>query len=103
VVAFQCLSGYRPFKSENPLEIEMRHVSEQPPPMPPDAPPVARAVVERAMNKRPADRYPNAAVFAQEARLVAAQLSRKPISPTAGPVRRALSAILDWGGRATRT
>lgn len=103
VVAFQCLSGYQPFESENPLEIEMRHVREQPPPMPPDVPAAARAVVERAMNKRPADRYPNAAAFAQEARLVAAQLARKPISPTAGPVRRALSAILDWGGRATRT
>jgi len=103
VVAFQCLSGYRPFDSENPLEIEVRHVREQPPPMPPDVPPAARAVVERAMNKRPADRYPNAAAFAQEARRVAAQLARKHISPTAGPVRRALSAILDWGGRATRT
>ena len=77
--------------------------SAPPPPMPPDVPPAARAVVERAMNKRPADRYPNAAAFAQEARLVAAQLARKPSSPTAGPVRRALSAILDWGGRATRT
>jgi len=81
VVAYQCVSGYRPFEGDNPLEIAMRHVREQPPPIPPDVPPSARAVVERAMNKRPADRYPNAAAFAQEARRVAAQLGTSAPQP----------------------
>mgnify|MGYP001119515683 CR=1 FL=1 len=82
VVAYQCLSGYRPFEGDNPLEIAMRHVREQPPPMPPDVPASARAVVERAMQKRPQDRYPNAAVFAREARRVAAELGTSAPRPT---------------------
>lgn len=116
VVAYQCLSGYRPFEGDNPLEIAMRHVREQPPPMPPDVPPSARAVVERAMNKRPADRYPNAAAFAQEARRVAVQLGtsapqpalaaagspgRAPVpAPAPASVTRPLASPLGPGGYA---
>src|SRR6476469_8525885 len=51
VVAFQCLSGRRPFEGDNPLEIAMRHVRDNPPPLPPDIPPAVRAIVERAMAK----------------------------------------------------
>src|SRR4051794_23144139 len=39
VVAYQCLSGVRPFEGENPLEIAMRHVRDMPPPLPTDIPP----------------------------------------------------------------
>jgi hypothetical protein len=81
VVAYQCLSGYRPFEGDNPLEIAMRHVREQAPGLPPDVPPQARAVVERAMAKRPADRWPNAAAFAQESRRVANQLGTSAPQP----------------------
>jgi serine/threonine protein kinase len=113
VVAYQCLAGYRPFEGDNPLEIAMRHVREQPPPMPPDVPPSARAVVERAMNKRPADRYPNAAAFAAEARRVAAQLGTsapqpvlaaagagRPAVPVSAPVTRPMVSPLGPGGYA---
>ncbi len=81
VVAYQCLSGYRPFEGDNPLEIARRHVMDQPPPVPPDVPVSARAVVERAMAKRAADRWPNAAALAQEARRVAAQLGTSAPQP----------------------
>jgi serine/threonine-protein kinase len=81
VVAYQCLSGYRPFEGDQPLEIAMRHVREQPPGLPPDVPPAARAIVERAMAKRPADRWSNAAAFAQEARRVANQLGTSAPQP----------------------
>ena len=64
VVAYQCLAGRRPFEGENPLEIAMRHVRETPPPLPPDIPPPVRAIVERAMAKDPAARWPTAAAFA---------------------------------------
>ncbi len=81
VVAYQCLSGYRPFEGDNPLEIAMRHVREQAPPVPPDVPVTVRAIVDRAMAKRPADRWPNAAAFAQEARRVANQLGTSAPQP----------------------
>src|SRR5690348_11990135 len=61
VVAYQCLAGRRPFEGDNPLEIAMKHVREQPAPMPPDTPPAVRAIVERAMAKDPAARFLTAA------------------------------------------
>ena len=58
VVAYQCLAGRRPFEGDNPLEIAMRHVRETPRPLPADIPPPVRAIVERAMAKDPAARWP---------------------------------------------
>jgi serine/threonine-protein kinase len=75
VVAYQCLAGVRPFEGENPLEIAMRHVRDAPPPLPADIPPAVRQVVERAMAKDPAARWPTAAALGQVARQTAAQLS----------------------------
>jgi hypothetical protein len=75
VVAYQCLSGVRPFEGENPLEIAMRHVRDLPPPLPADIPPPVAQLVERAMAKDPGARWPSAAALAQAARRVSGQLS----------------------------
>ncbi|GLK99016.1 hypothetical protein GCM10017581_007570 [Dactylosporangium matsuzakiense] len=75
VVAYQCLSGARPFEGENPLEIAMRHVRDMPPPLPADIPPPIAQLVERAMAKDPAARWPSAAAMAQAARRVSGQMS----------------------------
>jgi serine/threonine-protein kinase len=85
VVAYQCLAGRRPFEGDNPLEIAMRHVRETPPPLPPDIPPQVRAIVERAMAKDPAARWPTASAFAGVARRCAADLASAG-SRTAGPI-----------------
>ncbi|MEV0878102.1 protein kinase [Micromonospora echinofusca] len=99
VVAYQCLAGRRPFEGDNPLDIAMRHVRETPRPLPADIPPQVRAVVERALAKDPAARWPSAATLAGVARQLKAQLSQQaraagqpisaaPASP-AGPPGRA--------------
>jgi serine/threonine-protein kinase len=75
VVAYQCLSGRRPFEGDNPLEIAMRHVREAPPPLPSDIPPAVRQIVERAMAKDPSARWPSAAALAQVSRRTSAQLA----------------------------
>ncbi|MBN1172872.1 MAG: serine/threonine protein kinase, partial [Micromonosporaceae bacterium] len=75
VVAYQCLAGRRPFDGDNPLEIAMRHVRDTPPPLPSDIPPAVCQIVERAMSKDPAARWPSAAALASVARTVASQLS----------------------------
>jgi serine/threonine-protein kinase len=85
VVAYQCLAGRRPFEGENPLEIAMRHVRETPPPLPPDIPPQVRAIVERAMAKDPASRWPTAAAFAGIARRCAADLAAANPRPGTAP------------------
>src|SRR3989440_6014870 len=90
VVAYQCLVGRRPFEGDNPLEIAMQHVRSQPAPLPNDIPPTVRQVVERAMAKDPAARYPTAAAMGQMARRVAGGLASTstgigPSGPVSGP------------------
>ncbi len=89
VVAYQCLSGRRPYEGDNPLEIAMKHVRDTPPPLPADIPPAVRGIVERAIAKDPAARFPNASAFGQVARRAAAALSSgtsTSIGPSGSPV-----------------
>jgi serine/threonine-protein kinase len=88
VVAYQCLSGRRPYEGDNPLEIAMRHVRDQPPPLPADIPPSVRGIVERAMAKDPAARFPTASAFGQVARRTAGGLAggTGAVGPSGAPV-----------------
>jgi serine/threonine protein kinase len=63
-VAYHCLAGRPPFTGKTPLQITLRHLSDEPPPLPPDVPPELRRLITRAMNKAPTHRYPTAAHFA---------------------------------------
>jgi serine/threonine-protein kinase len=89
VVAYQCLSGHRPFDGATPVEIAMKHVRETPRPLPADIPPAVRAIVDRALAKDPAARWPTAAAMAAVARQAAATLTTSvhlpagsaPVSP----------------------
>jgi serine/threonine-protein kinase len=66
-VAYHCLAGHPPFDGENPLEVALRHLDEEPPPLPDDVPAPIRAIVARAMAKAPDDRYPSARAMAEAA------------------------------------
>lgn len=110
VVAYQCLSGRRPFEGDNPLDIAMKQVREVPRPLPADIPPAVRAIVDRAMAKEPANRWPTAATLAAVARQAAAALAAAaqparpgPVSPAPGPVAAApaSSAIAPGSARVT--
>jgi eukaryotic-like serine/threonine-protein kinase len=81
VVAYQCLSGHRPFDGATPLEIAMKHVRETPRPLPADIPPTVRAIVDRALAKDPAARWPTAAALAVVARQAAASLTTSVQQP----------------------
>ncbi len=67
VVAYHCLAGHPPFMGDNPIGIAMQHLSETAPDLPDDVPPAVRAVVTRAMEKNPADRFATAAAMAEAA------------------------------------
>ncbi|MDZ5444255.1 protein kinase [Micromonospora sp. 4G57] len=87
VVAYQCLAGRRPFEGDNPLEIAMKHVQEPPRPLPNDIPPQVKAIVERALAKDPAARWPSAAALAgvaRQAKLALSQQARTGAHP--GPI-----------------
>jgi serine/threonine protein kinase len=64
VVGYECLAGHRPFLSENAVTVAMMHIRDAPPPLPPDVPPYARAVVEATLVKDPTHRYGNGGEFA---------------------------------------
>lgn len=93
VVAYECLTGSPPFTGDSALTVAMRHVHDRPPPLPAEVPAATRAVVERAMAKDPADRYPTAAALAAAARAATAEPTQALVpsdadEPTA-PVRPA--------------
>ncbi|BCY04957.1 serine/threonine-protein kinase [Actinoplanes sp. L3-i22] len=87
VVAYQCLSGHRPFDGSTPIEIAMKHVRETPRPLPGDIPPAVRAIVERALAKDPTARWPSAAAMAAVARQAAASLTTTVQPPVSQPMR----------------
>jgi eukaryotic-like serine/threonine-protein kinase len=66
-VAYHCLAGHPPFMGGSPLDIALRHVTDEPPALPDDVPAPVRDIVGRALAKDPAERFPSAAAFAQAA------------------------------------
>ena len=67
MVAYECLAGRRAFDGESSVQIALRHIREQPPPLRqarPDLPPEIEPIVARMMQKNPADRYANWAELA---------------------------------------
>ncbi|BCY13701.1 serine/threonine-protein kinase [Actinoplanes sp. L3-i22] len=66
-VAYHCLAGHPPFEGGDAVSIALRHVTDEPPPLPADVPSPVRALVARALSKDPADRHPSAAAMASAA------------------------------------
>lgn len=64
VVAFECLAGRRPFEKETPVATALAHLNDPVPALPASVPADLAAVVQRALAKRPADRYPDGGAFA---------------------------------------
>lgn len=78
-VAYCCLSGSPPFTGDNPLQVAVRHLDDEPPELPHDVPEAVRALVSRALAKDPADRFSSAAAMAEAARAAVSD----PSAPTA--------------------
>ncbi|MEU5950235.1 serine/threonine-protein kinase [Micromonospora sp. NPDC047465] len=67
-VTYCCLSGSPPFTGDNPLQVAVRHLDDEPPELSHDIPEAVRALVSRALAKDPADRFSSGAAMAQAAR-----------------------------------
>ena len=72
LIAYECLAGDRPFDGASQVAIALAHINRPPPPLPADVPPAVRLLVERALAKDPADRFPDGGAFADAVRRVAA-------------------------------
>ena len=100
VVAYQCLSGHRPFDGSTPIEIAMKHVRDSPRPLPGDIPPAVRSIVDRALAKDPAARWPSASAMAAVARQAASSLTtsvQAPVSNGSAPNRPQSAAPASGG------
>ena len=67
-VLFTMLAGRPPFRSKAPGELIAAHLRELPPRLSrfvPDLPPVVDDIVQRCLNKLPADRYPSMSALAE--------------------------------------
>ncbi|QGN49060.1 serine/threonine-protein kinase [Micromonospora sp. WMMD558] len=84
-VAYCCLSGSPPFTGDNPLQVAVRHLDDEPPELPHDIPEAVRALVARALAKDPADRFSNGAAMAAAARAAVSDPSAATtVVPAAG-------------------
>ncbi|MCZ4517243.1 serine/threonine protein kinase [Rhodococcus sp. 14-2483-1-1] len=79
VVGYEVLAGTRPFVGDGALTVAMKHVREQPAPMPVDLPPAVRELIEITMVKDPATRYANGGEFADA--VAAVRAGRRPPAP----------------------
>lgn len=90
VVAFECLTGARPFDGASQVAIALAHINRPPPPLPATVPPAVRLLVERALAKDPADRFPDGGAFAEAIRRVAAGGT---LAPVVGPGTRPTQVV----------
>ncbi|AGZ40004.1 serine/threonine-protein kinase [Actinoplanes friuliensis] len=67
-VAYHCIAGHPPFDGDNALQVALRHLEDDPEPLPANTvPPAVHELISRAMAKNPDDRFANAAEFAEAA------------------------------------
>jgi hypothetical protein len=72
VVGYECLAGVRPFDGTSQVAIALAHINRPPPPLPGDVPPQVQHLIERALAKRPAERFRDGGAFAEAIHVVQA-------------------------------
>jgi len=66
VALYEMVAGHVPFAGRDQMQTFKAHQEEDPPPLPPEVPPVIRDLVARALQKDPDDRFASAAAMALE-------------------------------------
>jgi serine/threonine-protein kinase len=92
VVGYECLAGKRPFVADNTVTVAMMHIRDRLPPLPPDVPPAARALIEVALAKDPRQRYRTGGEFAAAVAAVRAG-HRLPLPRRVATSRAATAAL----------
>jgi serine/threonine-protein kinase len=82
-VAYHCIAGHPPFDGDNALQVALRHLDEDPPPLPPEVPVAVRELISRAMAKHPEDRFASAAEFADAALAASSPMDYRSLTGTA--------------------
>jgi serine/threonine-protein kinase len=102
VVLYELLTTEVPFPGENFVAVAMRHINEPPPPVRdkrPDVSPRVEAAVQKAMAKRPEDRFATMADFCHELEACLAELegAGTQVAPAlAAPRRHRRRRVSPW-------
>jgi eukaryotic-like serine/threonine-protein kinase len=88
-VAYECLTGRRVFDGENSVQIAVKQIREEPEPLPADLPDNVRRLVEQALCKDPAERFPDGAALV--AAIDDVMSGRPPVPP--GRTRTAVMPV----------
>jgi eukaryotic-like serine/threonine-protein kinase len=101
---YELLTGRPPFTGDSPVAIAYQHVKEEPVPpsrIDPEVPPWADAIVLKAMQKDPAQRYQSAGEMRNDIQraLSGAQLAAPMATQTYGPGTRRMGAATQTVGR----
>ncbi|WP_405096201.1 protein kinase domain-containing protein [Micromonospora sp. NBC_01412] len=99
-VAYCCLTGGPPFTGDNPLQVAVRHLDDEPPELPQEIPASVRQLVGRALAKDPAERFATGAAMAEAARATIADGSA-PTSTVPVPLRGATGGTTAPGASGT--
>ena len=95
VVAYECLSGRRPFAGHTPVTVALAQVSEDPPALPDGVPEPVAALVMRMLAKDPDDRPASAGDLGRDAEALAASdgwASTRPLPPSGPTATRLLAS-----------
>ena len=92
VVGYEAVSGKRPFAGDGALTVAMKHIKEQPAPLPPDLPPNVRELIEITLVKNPGMRYRSGGQFADA--VAAVRSGRRPPRPNSAPTIKATPAAI---------
>ncbi|MGY2001575.1 protein kinase domain-containing protein [Blastococcus sp. SYSU DS1024] len=82
MIGYECLAGHRAFDGDNPVQIALRQLREQPPPLPADVPDQVRTLIDRALLKDPDERFLDGGAFRDAVDDVRAG---RPLPPVARP------------------
>ncbi|MET8089288.1 serine/threonine-protein kinase [Micromonospora sp. NPDC005220] len=106
-VVYHCLAGRPPHEGEHAVAVALRHLEEEPPPLPADVPAAVQRLVATAMAKEPTRRFPTAAAMATAAQTLAEpsdQLVRTAVgTPITAAVERSEVRRPVAGGAAKRS
>ena len=90
VVLYEMLAGRPPFMERSAVELALRHLHDAPPPLPRSTPPMLVEIVQCALQKDPARRYPDGGAMADalaraQSSVTAARGARPDADPVASP------------------
>ncbi|MBB3086339.1 serine/threonine-protein kinase [Geodermatophilus sabuli] len=82
MIAYECLAGRRAFDGDNPVQIAVAQLRDEPDPLPDDVPAPVRTLVAHALVKEPERRFPDGAAFRAAVDDV---LAGRPLPPAPPP------------------